>query len=88
MEQAAQYKQGGNTLGYDGCCGYTCHPHIKADDKDQIQDHIDNAGGKKEIQGPLGIPGRPQDSRAEIVQHGGRHADKKNTHKRLNKIEV
>ena len=37
-------------MGYDGCCGYTCHPHIKADDKDQIQDHVDNAGCEQVIE--------------------------------------
>ena len=47
---------------------------MEVDDKDQIQDHVDNAGCEQVIERSLGIAAGPQQSGAKVVEHGGGHA--------------
>lgn len=51
MNQAAQHQQCGNALGYNGGCCNARNTHMEADDKNQVENHIDDAGGKQKIQG-------------------------------------
>ena len=37
-------------------------------------------GYKQEVQGPLGVPHSPQDSRAKVVEHAGGHANEIDAH--------
>ena len=48
--------------------------------KKQVQHHVDDAGGKQEIEGPLGVPHRPQNGGAKIIEHGGGHAREDDAH--------
>lgn len=80
MNQAAQHQQCGNALGNNGGCCNARNTHMEADDKNQVENHIDDAGGKQKIQGSLGIPCGAQYGGAEVIKHGGGHSHKINTH--------
>ena len=80
LHQAQQHQRGRDALGNHRGDGHAFHAHVEDDDEDQIQDDVDHPGNEQEIQGPLGVPHRPQDSRAKVVEHHHRHADKIDAH--------
>ena len=74
LHEAADHQCGRNALGDHGGQCHACHIHVEVDDKDQIQDHVDNAGCEQVIERSLGIAAGPQQSGAKVVEHGGGHA--------------
>ena len=52
----------------------TCHVQLADDDEEEIQHDVDDSRQGEEVQRPLGIALRPQQGGAEVVDHGGRHA--------------
>ena len=80
FHQAQQHQGGGNALGNHRGDGNALHAHVEHDDEQQVQQHVDDTGNQQEVQGPLGIPHRPQDGRAEVVEHHHGHAHKVNAH--------
>ena len=44
------------------------------DDEEQIQHDVDHARQREEVQRPLGVSLRPQQGGAEVIDHGGWHA--------------
>ena len=70
------HQQRGHGLADDGGQCHACHAHGKADDKDQIQHHVDDAGSGQTVQRALGVAYGPQQRTAEVVQHGHGHSDK------------
>ena len=79
-DQAAQDQKGGNALGDHGGDGHAGDAHMENDDEDQVQDDVHHAGGEQEVQGAFGVAHRPQDGRAEVVEHGGGHTDEIDPH--------
>ena len=53
---------------------------MKHDDKDQVEDDVDDAGRKQKVQRPPRIADRPQQRRAEIIGDKCRHADEIDAH--------
>ena len=80
LYQAQQHQPRGNTLGNHRGNGHAGHIQVEADDKEQVQHHVDDSRQEQEVQRPLGIPHRPQDGRAEVIEHAGRHADEIDAH--------
>ena len=55
------------------------HPqHFQGNDHHQqkVQDDVAQGGGNEEVQGPLGIPHRPEHAGAHVIDHVGNHAQK------------
>ena len=76
--QAAQDQPGRDILGNAGGHGDTCHIQPANDDKEQVQHHIEHTCSQQEIERALGVSLGAQDGAAEVVHHGGRHADEVN----------
>ena len=57
---------------------HTRHIHVKDNDQQQIQQDVHQTGDHQIIQRTLRVPHRPQDGRAEVIQHIGRHPQEKN----------
>ena len=76
FHQAAQHQNRGYVLGNNRSQGHARHIHMEYDNQNQIQNHIDDSGKKQVIEGPLRISLGPQNSRAEVIEHVGRHAEK------------
>ena len=78
LHQHPCHHAGGDGLTDDGSQCHACHAHGKANDKHQIQHHIDDACRRQTVQGTLGVAHGAQQCRAEVVQHGHGHSDKIN----------
>ena len=78
--QTLDNQPGRNTLGNHRCQSNTCYPHGTADDKKQIQDHIDNTGCQKIIKWTPGVSHRSQNRTSEIINQRSRHSDKEYLH--------
>ena len=74
LHHAAEHQGGGDALGDHGGDGHTCHVQLADDDEEEIQHDVDDSRQGEEVQRPLGIALRPQQGGAEVVDHGGRHA--------------
>ena len=67
-----QYCRG--CLGQDRSQRHTLNAHIKGQDEHQIQHRIHNGTDHQEIEGPLGIAHRPEDTRADVIEHQTQNA--------------
>lgn len=76
--QADQDQDGADALGEDGGERHACHVHMKDDDKEQVEHHVDDACHGQKVQRPFGISGGAQDGAAEVISHGCGHTDKNN----------
>ena len=74
LGQAAQDQTGGDVLGDGGGRGHAGHVHVEHQHREQVQDHIDDAGHNEVVEGALGVPLGPENGRAEVVGQGGGHA--------------
>ena len=70
------HQQCGHGLADDGGQCHARHAHGKADDKDQIQHHVNGTGSRQTVQWAFGVAHGPQQCTAEVVQHGHGHSDK------------
>ena len=61
-------------LGSHGGNGHTQHPQRNDHHQQQIQHDVAQRGGNEEVQGPAGIPHRPEHAGAHVVDHVGDHA--------------
>ena len=68
-------KAGRNGLADDGRQCDTGHAELEADDKDEVEHYIDDAGCGQTVERAFGVAHRAQKGRAEVVQHGHRHPD-------------
>ena len=48
---------------------------VARDDKHQVEEHVDHSGKGEEVQGPLGVALRPEDSGAKVVYQIGGHPE-------------
>ena len=71
---AAQHQSGGDALGDHRGDGDARHIQVTDDDEEQIQHDVHHARQGEEVQRTLGVALRPQQSCAEVVDHGGGHA--------------
>ena len=71
--QAQQHQCSRDVLGDDGGQGHAVHTHVETQHKGQGQHHIDDTGHCEEVQGAAGVSLRPQDCRAEVIEHVGGH---------------
>ena len=78
--EAQQHQHRGDGLGNHRGDGHALYPHAQDDDEEQVQHHVDDAGEEQEVQGPLGVPHRPEDGRAEVIQHHHGHAAEVDAH--------
>ena len=60
----------------DGGQGDAGHVHLKQNDKNKVEDHVDRAGEGEKVEGALGVPLGPEDGRAEVVHKVGGQAQK------------
>ncbi len=74
--ETADHQKCGDALGDDRCQRHTGHIHVEHNDKQEIQHHIDGAGGREIVQRPAGVADCPQQSGAEVIEHGGGHPQK------------
>jgi len=73
FDETSQYQQCRHGFRYDcGDCN-THDVHLKADDKQQIQNHIDDAGTQQEIQRTFGVTHCTEQGAAEVIDHGRNH---------------
>ena len=70
------HQQRRHGLADNGSQCHARHTHGKADDKDQIQHHVNDTGSGQTVQRALGVAHGPQQRTAEVVQHGHGHSDK------------
>ena len=78
--QAKEDQPRGDKLRNDRRNGHAGDAHVEHDDEDQVEDHVDDPGGQKEIQRPLGVADGAQDGGAEVVDQNGGHPDKVDAH--------
>ena len=69
-ENAAADEQDRDTLRNDGGDSYPGHSEREADNKQQIEDDVDAAGYQKNQERMAGVPVRPQNARADVVDDG------------------
>ena len=73
---AQDHQRGGDALGDDCGDGHTRHVQLHDDHEEEVQNNIDDAGQREKIQRPPGIALGPQQRGAEVIDHGGGHAQK------------
>ena len=64
----------------DGGQRHARHTKAEHDDKDKIEDHVDDAGRKQKIERTACITDGPQQRRAEVICDKSRHAEKIDAH--------
>ena len=69
--ELAEDQQGAGEVGQGGGDGRPGHPHVEPGHKEQVQHHVHQAAHHQVVQGPLGIPHRPEDARPHVEQEGG-----------------
>ena len=74
MHQAAHHQEGGQALADHGGDGHARHIQLEHDDQQQVQGHVEDTGGNQVVEGTPGVAHRAQQRRAEVIQHGGGHA--------------
>ena len=80
LHQAQQNQNRRNGLGNDGCQRDARNAHVEHDDKEQVQKDVDDAGQGQKVKRALGVADRPEDGRAKVVKHEGRHPHKVDAH--------
>ena len=63
-------------MGQNGSVGYTLHPHVQADDKEQVQSNIQQGRDHQKIEGTIRVAYCTENTRAHIVQHQAQTASK------------
>ena len=86
-DEHSGHQQCGHGLTDDGSQRHARHTHGKADDKDQIQHHVDDTGSGQTVQRALGVAHGPQQRTAKVVQHGHGHSDKINFKVQRRKVD-
>ena len=61
MQQGQNDEHSAHHLGEDGGDGRSGHPPVKYHHKHQVQHDVGQTGGDQKIEGPPGVPHRPQD---------------------------
>ena len=72
-DQVPQYQPGGNILGQNAGQGYAVGGHMAADDKDQVQNNVQDPRNGQVHQGPLRVAVGTQNRVAEVEDAQGRH---------------
>ena len=80
LHQAQQNQNRRNGLGNDGRQRDARNAHVEYDDKEQVQKDVDDAGQGQKVKRALGVADRPEDGRAKVVKHEGRHPHKVDAH--------
>ena len=70
----------GDALAEHGRERHACHAHAEHAHEQQVAQHIHHACRHQEIQRPPRVAHRTQHRRAEVVDHGRRHANKVHAH--------
>ena len=75
-EQHRQDQQGRDPLGKDGGVSHPRHAHVKRQHEDEIQHDVQAGRQDQEVEGPLGVPHRPEDAGTDVVEHEAEDAGK------------
>ena len=67
---------GRDELGQDGGIGHTGNAPMESQDKEQVQEDVQDAGEDQEVQGPFRISHRPEDAAAHVVEEKAGDAGK------------
>ena len=80
FHQRPNHQGGGDHLRCRRGNGNTGHAQAESNNRQQIKQHVHDAGDHKKDKRTFGIADGPQDGRTEIVHHTGRHTEKIDFH--------
>ena len=80
LHQAPDNQHHRQALGDDRRQRDTRDVQMADDDEKEVEDDVQDAGGRQVVERPLGVPHRPEDRRTEVVDQHERAADKDDPH--------
>lgn len=80
IDQCIYNQRGGNHLGKYSGQRNACDSHMKLCDKEEIEQHIDDACDKQEAERSLRIADGAQNGSTEVIEHDDRHSCKIDAH--------
>ena len=84
---AQHHQRGGDALGDDRGDGHAGHIQFHDDHEEEVQNDVHHAGQREEVQRPPGVSLGPQQRSAEVIDHGGGHAQEVDAQIQCGKVQ-